>query len=96
MADAIVEAFRLGFDLTAIERIQIHVENLGAVERHFDFLAADFQLLIVPLSDGTQVARFATDAMIQRSVILIRLQMGVGMFGVVTVVVNDLNLKAVG
>lgn len=37
--------------LAAVELIDIDVENLGAVQGDFDRLTADFDLLIIPLSN---------------------------------------------
>ena len=69
---AMVQPFRRMRDLAAVEGVTIDVENLGAVERDGDLLAAHLDLLVIPRSDGTQVAVLRADAMVKRAMVLVR------------------------
>ena len=69
---AMVEPFRRMRDLAAIKSVTIDIENLRAIERDGDLLAAYFDLFVVPRSDGTQVAVFRADAVVKRAVVLVR------------------------
>ena len=95
----VVQALRRMGDLAAVELVDVHVEDLGAVEDDFDLLAIDLNLLEVPLAHGAEVAVLGTHAVVEGAVVLIRLEAflaGGGLLGVVAVAVDDLELKAVG
>ena len=48
---SIIKSLGHSLKLAAVELIDVDVENLGAVQCDFDRLTADFDLLIVPLSN---------------------------------------------
>src|SRR5688572_24198046 len=69
-----IESFRWMFDLTAIEGGDVHVEDLGAVERDLDLLSLHFDLLEIPFAHRPQVAVLGPHAVIERAVVLSGLQ----------------------
>lgn len=71
VAFAVIEAFGWMLDLAAVEGIDVDIQYLRAVKSHFDLLAADFDLLEVPFADWSQITVLGTDAVVQRTVILI-------------------------
>ena len=71
VALAVIESLRRVRDLAAVKGVAVHVENLRAVERDLDLLAAHFDLLVVPSANRAQVAVLGADAMIERAVVLI-------------------------
>ena len=52
-------------DLAAIKGADVHVEYLRAIERDFDTLTLDFDLLEVPLTHRTEEAVLGTDAVVE-------------------------------
>ena len=85
-------------DLTAVELINIRVENLGAIQRNNDSLPLHFDLLKIPLPRRTEVSVLRADAVINLSMVLIRRQAILtcgGLFFVVAVAVDDLQLKPI-
>ncbi len=94
----VVEAFGWVSDLAAVEGADVHVEDLGAIERDFDTLALDFDLLEVPLTHRAEVAVLGADAVVEGAVILLRLKATFARSGhlfVVAVAVDDLEFEAV-
>ena len=92
----VVKTLRHTFDLAAIELIDVDVENLGAVQRNFDRLSLDFNLFVVPLANWAKISMLGTNTMVEGAVILKGFQRCVRMFCIVTVAIDDLNLKAIG
>lgn len=62
---AVIKSFWGMFDLTAVKRIAIDVQNLCAVEGHLDLLAAHFDLFVIPNAYRTQVSMLGADAVIE-------------------------------
>ena len=48
---SIIKSLGNSLHLAAVELIDVDVENLGAVQGDFDRLTADFNFLIIPLSN---------------------------------------------
>ena len=96
MPFSVIESLGRALDLAAIELIDVDVENLGAVQRNLDRLALDFNLFVVPLANWAKVSVLGTNTMVEGAVILKGFQRCVWMFCIVTVAIDDLNLKAIG
>lgn len=61
----VVEALGRMRDLGTVKGGDVNVQNLGAVEGHFDLLALDFDLLEVPLAYRAQVAMLGTHTVVE-------------------------------
>ena len=85
-------------DLAAIERVDVDVEDLRAVEHDLDLLTVDIDLLEIPLARRPKVAMLGGDAVVEAAVILVRLQAWLArrrQLFVVAIAVDDLELEAV-
>jgi hypothetical protein len=83
-----------GFDAAVVERVEIGVEDAGAVEGDFDAVAADVDLLGVPLASRAEEAALGAEDVIDGAMHLVGLEFFAG-FGFVTVGVDDLDFQAV-
>ena len=65
VAAPVVESLGGMCDLAPIKGVAIYIEDLGAIECDRNFLAADFDFLVVPGADGPQVAVFGSDTVVE-------------------------------
>lgn len=70
VAGSAVDAAGFG-QACVVEAVEVGVEDAGAVEGEFELVAADFDLLGVPLAGGAEEAAFGTDEIIDGVVDLV-------------------------
>ena len=93
-----VEPFRRGLDLTAVEGRDIHVENLGAIERDLNLLPLHFDLLEIPFAHRAEISVLRPNTVVQGTVILRGLEAflsGGGLLRVVAVAVDHLDFQTI-
>lgn len=89
-----VDASGLGFDARVVERVEVGVEDFGAVEGNFNLVSDDFDFLGIPFSSGAKEATFGAEDMVEGSMDLVGGERFAG-FGLVAVGVDDLEFEAV-
>ena len=65
MPFTIIKALGCSLDLTAVELIDIDVQNFGPIQRDLNSLATDFDFLVVPFADRAQETWLRSDTMVQ-------------------------------
>lgn len=97
-AGAAVQTFGGILDLTAIQFVEVHIQDFGAIQRHLDVLTTYLDLLEIPLTHGAQVAVFSPHAVVKAAMILIWLQ---ALFtccclpSIVAIAIDDLQFQAI-
>ena len=61
----IVQPFGYASNLGSVKLINVNIEDLRAIECHLNPLAIDLDLLVIPLTNGTQITMLRTDTMIK-------------------------------
>jgi len=56
---------------------QVEVNNCGAVQCDFDFVAVDQKFLCIPFTNGFEVTAFGGSGSVERTVVLVFLKFGI-------------------